>query len=244
MKDKEHTLGSVTVPLSGLGNSPNKFWLPLQPHKRASEAHGSLQLSCWVRSDGEESRGTRKTTGSCATSDIQEAGPHSDTEPEAEKVCNAMCGYGRIDCLISMKEEGMVPEVTGVSPNTGPVQGGQRVVLRGSYLGESREDVVQVLVAGVDCTSSLDYFSPCELFYPEMVQLANLCHFSVAKLAVVTGSRAAPGSGPVVVQTHTGGAGISWINFSFTADEFEATERIRKAKHGIKHVTVRQHLHY
>ena len=67
----------------------------------------------------------------------------------------------------------MVPEVTGVSPNTGPMQGGQRVVLRGSYLGESREDVVQVLVAGVDCTSSLDYFSPCELFSPEMVQLAS-----------------------------------------------------------------------
>ena len=91
MKDKEHTLGSVTVPLLGLGKSRNKFWLPLQPHKRASEAHGSLQLSCWVSSNGEESRGTRKTTGSCANSDIREAGPHSDTEPEAEKVCNAVC---------------------------------------------------------------------------------------------------------------------------------------------------------
>lgn len=55
--------------------------------------------------------------------------------------------------------------MTGVSPNEGPVVGGQRVVLRGSYLGESKEDIVQVLVAGVDCTSSLEYFSPCELYY-------------------------------------------------------------------------------
>ena len=60
-----------------------------------------------------------------------------------------------------------VPEVTGVSPNEGPVGGGQRVVLRGSCLGHSRADVVQVLVAGVDCSSSLEYFSPCQLtFYP------------------------------------------------------------------------------
>lgn len=52
-----------------------------------------------------------------------------------------------------------IPEVTGVSPNKGPVEGGQRVVLRGSCLGESPGDVVQVLVAGVDCTSSIEYFS-------------------------------------------------------------------------------------
>ena len=57
-----------------------------------------------------------------------------------------------------------MPEVTGVSPNKGPVQGGQRVVLRGSYLGDGPQDVVQVLVAGVDCTASLEYFSSCELF--------------------------------------------------------------------------------
>ena len=141
-----------------------------------------------------------------------------------------------------MQGEAGVPEVTGVSPNEGPVEGGQRVVLRGSYLGESRADVMQVLVAGVDCSSSLEYFSPCEclwfLLIPHMsvfVRIARLsCNvflwngmigFSLlpvcvcvphsAKLAVVTVARAAPGSGPVLVQTRTGGVGVSWINFSF-----------------------------
>ena len=52
IKDKEHTLGSVSVPVPGLPTSPNKQWLPLQPHKRASEAHGSLQVGCWVSSSG------------------------------------------------------------------------------------------------------------------------------------------------------------------------------------------------
>lgn len=49
----------------------------------------------------------------------------------------------------------------------------------------------------------------------------------------MTGSRPAPGSGPVVVQTLSGGVGVSWINFSFTADEFEAVEKLGKVKHGI-----------
>ena len=86
VKDKEHTLGSVTVPISGLGNSPNKFWLPLQPHKRASDVHGSLQLSCWITSNGEQSKGNRTR----ATRQ-QETGSHySDNEQEAEKVRDAM----------------------------------------------------------------------------------------------------------------------------------------------------------
>ena len=61
VKDKEHTLGSVTVPIAGLGSSPSKIWLPLQPHKRASEVHGSLQLGCWVASDGETNTNALRT---------------------------------------------------------------------------------------------------------------------------------------------------------------------------------------
>ena len=52
------------------------------------------------------------------------------------------------------------PEVSGVSPSSGSVSGGQRVVLRGSDLGECKEDVVRVVLAGVDCTESLEYYSP------------------------------------------------------------------------------------
>lgn len=50
VKDREHTLGSVSIPLSELSNSPNRLWLPIQPHKRAIEPHGSLQVGCWVTS--------------------------------------------------------------------------------------------------------------------------------------------------------------------------------------------------
>jgi hypothetical protein len=47
VKEREHTLGTIAVPVAGLSRSRDKSWFPLQPHKRASEAHGSLQLSCW-----------------------------------------------------------------------------------------------------------------------------------------------------------------------------------------------------
>lgn len=125
------------------------------------------------------------------------------------------------------KDESGLPEVTGVSPNEGPVGGGQRVVLRGSCLGESRADVMQVLVAGVDCTSQLEYFSPCEvnLLTPMVHIIMAVSH--VAKLAVMTAPRTAPGSGPVVVQTHSGGVGVSWINFTFV----EASECMADSPH-------------
>lgn len=57
------------------------------------------------------------------------------------------------------------PQVTGVSPHEGPMSGGQRVVLRGSNLGDSRESVLKVMLADVDCTESLEYFSPSEFSF-------------------------------------------------------------------------------
>ena len=54
---------------------------------------------------------------------------------------------------------GFTPEVTGVSPSEGGMEGNERVILRGSNLGESKEDIVSVTVAGVDCSSTVEYYS-------------------------------------------------------------------------------------
>ena len=56
-------------------------------------------------------------------------------------------------------ENPLMPEVTGISPSEGSLEGGERVTLRGSNLGKSRLDVVRVVVAGVDCTHAVEYFS-------------------------------------------------------------------------------------
>lgn len=52
------------------------------------------------------------------------------------------------------------PEVTGISPREGSIEGNEKVVLRGSNLGECKSDVVKILIAGVDCTHTLEYLSP------------------------------------------------------------------------------------
>ena len=52
------------------------------------------------------------------------------------------------------------PEVSGVSPNEGSVDGGTKVTLRGTNLGTGPEDIKQVLLAGIDCTESVEYIGP------------------------------------------------------------------------------------
>ena len=71
-------------------------------------------------------------------------------------------GKSSVTFTFTGTECGQPPEVTGISPREGSVDGNQRVVLRGSNLGESKSDVVKVMIAGVDCTSTLEYFSPGE----------------------------------------------------------------------------------
>ena len=88
------------------------------------------------------------------------------------------------------------PDVSGVSPNECSLDGGQRVVMRGSNLGDSKGDIVRVLVADVDCTSSLEYFSS-------------------AKVAVTTPPVISPREGPVTIETVHGGTGTSSVHFAF-----------------------------
>ena len=60
-----------------------------------------------------------------------------------------------------------------------------------------------------------------------------MCQYlCAAKLAVVTEPRAAPGSGPVVVQTKSGGVGVSWINFSFVVENKATAEGQKNATNG------------
>ncbi len=69
-------------------------------------------------------------------------------------------GVSSVEFAFVEKEIAAAPEVSGVSPREGPQGGAQRVVLRGNNLGECKEDVVRVVIADVDCTESLEYFSP------------------------------------------------------------------------------------
>ena len=87
-------------------------------------------------------------------------GPHDD-QSEMKQVTPEQSPLDS-SSLQGDTENFLEPEVSGISPNECPVEGKQRVILRGSNLGESRSDVVRVVVADVDCTSTLEYISPGE----------------------------------------------------------------------------------
>ena len=56
-------------------------------------------------------------------------------------------------------DDSQVPDVSGISPSEGSTYGNERIVLRGTNLGESRTDIVKVLLVDVDCTKTVEYFS-------------------------------------------------------------------------------------
>ena len=57
-----------------------------------------------------------------------------------------------------------IPEVTGISPKQASIEGGQKVILRGSNLGLSLEDVVKVVLVNIDCSENVEYVSSGKYF--------------------------------------------------------------------------------
>ncbi|EGD73996.1 hypothetical protein PTSG_12349 [Salpingoeca rosetta] len=96
-----------------------------------------------------------------------------------------------------------VAQVTGLRPSIGPSTGGTLVTIRGSDLGDSEEDILDVTIGGVSVRSSLRYFSS-------------------SKLQCFTAPCSQP-SGPVVVTT-TAGRGVSHVTFVFEQVESDDDE--------------------
>lgn len=99
------------------------------------------------------------------------------------------------------------PEVTGVSPREGPASSSTTLVIRGSNLGRSRADIVLLTVAGVDCTESVEFDSS-------------------SRLTCIAGPTAggATNQGNVIVETKSGGVGVSTVQFRFTESAVEDNE--------------------
>lgn len=210
----------ASVPIRSLSQQRevSRRWLPLTPHKRSSEVHGDLLVSCFVSetrpavtrsenpslSNSQEDihtiskgggivRGVRdrfslhrrntswsKTTTPTSSSPKRLSG--SDIELHS-KPLRPLTSEGTLRGASSPSEVSgdsrrsseaetqLIPEVTGISPREGPVDGGQKVILRGSCLGECSSDVVRVVIADVDCTHTLEYHSQCESTFSRRVYI-------------------------------------------------------------------------
>ncbi|ESO10880.1 hypothetical protein HELRODRAFT_137950, partial [Helobdella robusta] len=87
------------------------------------------------------------------------------------------------------------PQVSGVSPKEGPLNGGTKLTIRGQNLGRNKEDVIGLYVCGSNVLSSLEYISSNKL----------ICTTKPWKA----------GSGNVSVETQSGGRGVSLVQFCF-----------------------------
>lgn len=175
----------VLLSLTGLGShrEASKKWLTLSPHKKGHEVFGELLVECFVsqyrpghvvslseasspvlsRMGSQEDmlnpgfkKGRRFSLHRRTPSWNKGSAGITDSSSNRSKDVSA-------ETTPSIHSESSVldlPEVTGISPREGLVQGGQRVVLRGANLGESRSSVVRVVLGDVDCTSTLEYISP------------------------------------------------------------------------------------
>ena len=82
-----------------------------------------------------------------------------------------------------------------MSPREGPSEGGTRLTIRGSCLGRTKVDVVGLYVCGSNVLSSLEFVSSSKLV------CTTKCH--------------KPCTGTVVVETQSGGRGVSLVQFTF-----------------------------
>jgi len=96
------------------------------------------------------------------------------------------------------------PEVTGVSPKEGPVEGGTKVTVRGANLGRNKEDVIGLFICGSNVLGTLEYFSSSKL----------VCTTKAWRACV----------GNVTVETQSGGKGMSLVQFSFNAPPTDSVD--------------------
>ncbi|XP_020621331.1 uncharacterized protein LOC110059006 isoform X2 [Orbicella faveolata] len=237
--DREDVLGSVSLPLAQIPSvAHRRRWMPLTA--KNAQAMGDLCIDCWVlsfkksSSTGEGGKwkpfGLRAGTGtkdrmkrrtSIENASISKRGsrsienlythPELKADGELEKSGSELSPVTSSSSRTSLApptlfkprlaptlgqvlSSSRAPEITGLSPKSGPSSGGTRITVRGCNLGKSQEDIASINICGCDLLSTLEYHSP-------------------AKLVVVT--EAWSGSGPVVLETKSGGRGISTLNFTF-----------------------------
>ena len=242
--DREDSLGSVSLPLAQIPSvAHRRRWMPLT--RKNAQAMGDLCIDCWVLSfkkaaegskwnslipfalkgGGTKDRSKRRTSieaasisrkGSRSIEDLYSASELKnddadsqfknpfDSSPKLSPATSssnvkslaplALFKPRLAPTLGQVLSSSSAPEITGLTPKSGPSSGGTRITVRGCNLGTSKEDIVSINICGCDLCPTLEYHSP-------------------AKLVVVT--KPWSGSGPVVLETKSGGRGISTINFTF-----------------------------
>jgi hypothetical protein len=254
VKDKDHTIGTVKVPIKTLTTTPLLQWFPIEHHKKGGEVNGEILIqlssntpltesatddkegnipsaklsssstedSSWIMSNlkdyfkrpaapghrrhSSRDEGLKKSEMNHYSSDSQlhestsprksdlvttytpvlskrsslspenNTRSHAPWRPRSPLVASGPDAIGRLSPASVVSEASSdIPEVTGISPKEASTDGGDKVILRGTNLGTSLEDIVQVLLVNIDCTEYVEYVSSGEHLVNIVVCYAVMC---------------------------------------------------------------------
>ena len=106
--------------------------------------------------------------------------------------------------LPTIKEQCLPPKVQSIMPTSGPSTGGTLIQINGKYLGNSREDITRLMVAGCNCLDTVEYYT------------AN-------KIMCTTSESI--GIGPITISTRSGGMSSSKMMFEFVETKETKTNK-------------------
>ena len=113
--------------------------------------------------------------------------------------------------LAPIKEHCYPPKVLDIIPRSGPTSGGTLIQITGKYLGQSKEDITRLMVAGCNCLSTLQYYTPNKI--------------------MVTTSESV-GIGPISMSTKSGGLSSSKVMFEFSHERVEEKPAVASSNSG------------
>lgn len=102
--------------------------------------------------------------------------------------------------LAPIKEQCYPPKVMDIVPRYGPTSGGTLIQITGKHLGQSKDDITRLMVAGCNCLSTLQYYTP-------------------NKIMCITSESV--GIGPISMSTRSGGLSSSKVMFEFVHDKVD-----------------------
>lgn len=185
-------VGNVTVSTQSGGKGASLVQFTFISRDQASDS-ASSEVSSLSRSSSRGDADLRRTGSNKSESSEKGKAPITVTQ-EAPGLAKGLKAKSMFDLSLGpMATKSHKPEVTGISPMEAPTDGVTRLTIRGLNLGQSRADIVRVMVCEVDCLASVEYESPSKIF----------CNVGPAR----------PGNGSVLVETHSGGKGSSLVAF-------------------------------
>lgn len=116
-------------------------------------------------------------------------GPRRHSNP-----VNELISSSATQGLPTIKEQCYPPRIQTIIPTSGPSTGGTLIQITGKYLGNSREDITRLMVAGCNCLDTVEYYT------------AN---------KIICTTKESIGIGPITLSTRSGGMSSSKMMFEF-----------------------------